>query len=703
MSKKKQFVTGNKKSFKVGIVGCGRIAEHHLKFLTRFDNLDIIGLVDKNIEQAIGLGEKYNISRSLSSIDELLESNDIDVVHILTPPEYHFEQAKKAIENGTHILIEKPLTLSFDETQKLYSMAEERDVKICPDFINLYNPLVLDAKAAIKENDFGRVISAEYYMSMNLNTAEDNEAVGLHWSYYLPGGILYNNITHPLYMIIDWIGKSKKVTILPRSYGSLSQSVTDHMDILIEGATANGKISITVAPRHENNYLKLFFENATITIDFVTQTLSMEKVSSIPRSLNRVMINFIRSYQLMGGSVTNIINYYRKKMLPYQGLKHLLDSFYGWIEGNNTPPVSKELAVEVSFIEEKIQQNAGKVHFDANPRPSVQKNISKKEKIFVTGGTGYLGREVVKQLVEAGYHVKALARISSHTDTLEKLGVELIYGDVREVEVMRDAVQGMDIIIHIAAMLKGSKSYMFDSNVNGTRNIAEAARQANVKRVIYISSFSVYDYTLVKNGEVLNEGSMLETQGEKRGVSSWVKCQAEDIALSNLSDDGPAWTILRPSLIFGNGREFMSLIGPRVGKYVISFGTKNKHLKLIHIEDIAEAILFAIQKDKTCNRVYNISHEDQITVNEIVDNCFQRNELKKYHVVYIPYSLGIMGIAMMRCLKVFLKRGPSMNRVRLAYLCKDLLANSMVFREATGWQTRNELMGQLMREAEKLK
>jgi predicted dehydrogenase len=102
-----------KKINRVGIVGCGRVAEHHHKFLPGRADVEIAALVDKNINQAYQLGNKYGIQKAFSSLDELFNSSPVDVLHILTPPEYHFEQAREAIEKGIHVLIEKPMTLSL--------------------------------------------------------------------------------------------------------------------------------------------------------------------------------------------------------------------------------------------------------------------------------------------------------------------------------------------------------------------------------------------------------------------------------------------------------------------------------------------------------------------------------------------------------------------------------------------------------------
>ncbi|GJQ57443.1 MAG: hypothetical protein SCALA701_02440 [Candidatus Scalindua sp.] len=691
----------NNRSFKVGVIGCGRVAEHHLKFLLQTKCVEIVGLVDNNIGQARQLGEKYGITKTFSSMDELVEFCHVDVLHITTPPLYHYEQALKAINKGIHVLIEKPIALSFEDTRKLYELAEEKNVKICPDYIHLFNPLVLKVNSAIKQNNLGQLIHAEAYWSMDLNIPELVESIGLHWSYELPGGVMQNYITHLLYLVFSWTGESQKITTYSRQLGSIPQGLTDHIDVLIDGKEATGKITLTFFPKQANYYLKLFFDRGTATIDFITQTYTFEKVNSLPRTLNRVLINFMRSRQLVGGSIQNIIGVLRKKMVPYHGLQFLIESFYGCIEGENSLPVSKELALDVSKAEENILEHAGKVHFDNSRRPSTQAGITKSEKILITGGTGYLGSEIVRQLIDAGYYVRAYVRKSSHTASLEDLGVELFYGDTRELELLREAAQGMDIIIHAAAGMKGSLDYMVDSCVKGTENIAEAASQAKVKKVIYISSFGIYEYLQTKNGTILHEDSQLETMPEKRGFYSLAKRRAEDIALSHLTSDGPAWIVLRPSRIFGNGSDLVSLVGPKIGKLVISFGRKGKHLKLIHVKDVAKAVLLSLENDSTDNRVFNISHNDQITVRELVQKCFKKSHLEKYRIIHFPYSAGLITLLMIKILKVILGKGPSMNKSRLAYVCRDLLADSQKIRNTTGWNPSDSLLKQLMSEVER--
>src|SRR5439155_4154043 len=139
---------------------------------------------------------------------------------------------------------------------------------------------------------------------------------------------------------------------------------------------------------------------------------------------------------------------------------------------------------------------------------------------LVTGANGYVGWQVVQALVEYGYYVRALVRPTSSPERLQQLGVEVFLGDVRRLEDVSTAADGMQVIVHLAAGMKGSQEFIVDTCVRGTQNVAEAATVQCVKRVIYMSSFSVYDFAKLHDGEVITETSPLEEELDSKGVYS---------------------------------------------------------------------------------------------------------------------------------------------------------------------------------------
>lgn len=112
-------------------------------------------------------------------------------------------------------------------------------------------------------------------------------------------------------------------------------------------------------------------------------------------------------------------------------------------------------------------------------------------KALVTGGTGFVGSHVARALVEAGHRVRILHRPTSKLDALQGLDYESALGDILEAEALKKACAGCDWVFHVAAVAdywRADKSRMFKANVEGTRLVLDAAREAGVKRVVFTSS-----------------------------------------------------------------------------------------------------------------------------------------------------------------------------------------------------------------------
>src|SRR4029453_3781738 len=198
----------------------------------------------------------------------------------------------------------------------------------------------------------------------------------------------------------------------------------------------------------------------------------------------------------------------------------LIPRFYDSILHAQMPPISRELTTAVTQAEEAIFSGATQPCFRGRCVPSTQTAIQHADHVLVTGANGYVGRQVVQRLVAEGYYVRALVRPTSVPERLKQLGVEVFLGEVRQFEDVRAAADGMQVIVHLAAGMKGSQAFIVDTCVRGTQNVAEAAALQRVKRGIYMSLFSVYDFAKLHNGEDITETSPLEVHTESRGAYS---------------------------------------------------------------------------------------------------------------------------------------------------------------------------------------
>ena len=218
-----------------------------------------------------------------------------------------------------------------------------------------------------------------------------------------------------------------------------------------------------------------------------------------------------------------------------------------------------------------------------------------------------------------------------------------MYGDVRDLDRVCQAAAGMDIVVHLAAGLRGSSGFILESCIDGTKNVTEAARRGGLKRVIYMSSLSVYDYVQLRDGDVLTAHSPLEEYPEQRGAYSLGKRRAEDVALSHLQDPSPAWTILRPSLIMGKGADIFSPVGVKLGNVLFCLGAAHQHLRAVHVEDVGTAILQLLQHENTRGRVFPLSAPGTVTLQDYVETYIRAGRYQNLRVVYVPYWCAALG------------------------------------------------------------
>jgi len=668
---------------RVGLVGCGRVAEYHLRFISKRKDAIVAGIADVALDAARNLGNKYRVNDVFGSMEELLATAHLDVVHITTPPEWHFEQAREALSHGVHVVLEKPVALSQGQAAELRRTAEAAGVTFCADFIQLFHPRMQEAIRLVNEGALGRVIRCESHLGLDLNIPEVRESFGLHWSCRLPGGILHNYLSHPLYLVLYWVGLPVRTTTYSQSYGSLSQDLTDHVEVLLQGQEVFGRVVVSAVCKPFEYSVRVVCEHGSVFVDFNTSTVLVETESWLPRAVVRGFSNFGRAYHLTKQATANIFAVLARKIVPYQGLHVLIDQYYMAIQSRTAPPVPMDLSVAVTETEQEILTNAGKVHLDTHDRPSRQEGIRRSERVLVTGGTGYLGTELVRHLVAQGYPVRVYARPTSNIASLEAQGVEILFGDIRDHERLLEAAKDIDVIVHAAAGLTGSSDFIVSSCVGGTENVAVAASSYHVSRVVYISSQSVYDFSLLEDGCAITEDSPLEAEPGQRGAASLAKTQAEHVALAQVKAGG-GWTILRPSVIFGGGRDLSSVLGVKKGNLLVALGSRSRLMRLVHIHDVCRAVSEIIQLPVTANKVYNLSHPDTVSFKDCVRVYKSDPKNRRVRVLFVAaWVAGVASLGLNVLWRV-LGRRPPMNKKRFRYLFGNLRSDSQAFCADTG-------------------
>jgi len=223
-------------------------------------------------------------------------------------------------------------------------------------------------------------------------------------------------------------------------------------------------------------------------------------------------------------------------------------------------------------------------------------------KFLVTGGAGAIGRRLVARLIDEGMAVRILTLPGdTAAGLLKEKGVEVIYGDIANPEVVNGLCSGVDIVIHCAAVILSKDEAVFDRvNVTGTRYLLTDARNSGVKHFVHISSASVV------------YRKMTPYSRSKRIAERYIK------------ESRVPWTILRPTLVYGEkgGLEFDMFL-EKLGRFPVVpvIGSGKARKRPVYVGDLVDGIVRAALQPAGKNRIYNLSGGSTITMFDFTKLC----------------------------------------------------------------------------------
>jgi len=246
-------------------------------------------------------------------------------------------------------------------------------------------------------------------------------------------------------------------------------------------------------------------------------------------------------------------------------------------------------------------------------------SISKGATVLVTGATGAVGPYVVQALCEAGHTVRTFSLDKSSDDAFPP-SVDERLGDVTDPVAVQSAMQGVNAVIHLAALLHivnpppELREKYERINVGGTATVVEAAAKAGIKRIVLASTIAVYGHS---NCQILNEDSVPHPDT----FYAQTKLAAEKIVLNARRTNGqPIGTVLRFGAVYGvriKGNYQRLLQSLARGRF-IPIGAGRNRRTLVYDKDVANAVVLAVQHPAAAGKIYNITDGQFHTLAEII-------------------------------------------------------------------------------------
>lgn len=349
---------------KIGIVGCGKIADSHASQILRVSGCQIVGACDREPLMAKQFYERFPVAHYFASVEELVNDARPDVVHITTPPASHFQIAEYCLKNGCHVYVEKPFVLDAREAEALINMAIERDVKLTVGHNYQFNPAARRMRALVKEGYLGgNPLHMESYYGYDLGDQSYARALlgdKQHWVRKLPGKLLQNIISHGVARISEFLSADEP-HVIATGYSSQimreigETEIIDELRVIIRegnGTTAYFTFSSQMKPVLQE--FRMYGPKNGLILDQNHEVLVRLRGTKFKSYANFFIPPVLMAKQQLGNWSGNLSLFLKRDFHMDSGMKYLIESFYRSIQEGSPVPIPYREIILTTRIMDRI-------------------------------------------------------------------------------------------------------------------------------------------------------------------------------------------------------------------------------------------------------------------------------------------------------------------------------------------------------------
>ena len=606
---------------RVGMVGAGYIARWHADAIRATEGLQLTAVCDRAQDAAEGLAAAYGI-RPFTDIDDMIGAGVCDAVHILTPPQSHHPLALHCLRKGLHVLVEKPAALSVSELEEMMATADAEGLmlSICHNFLGL--PSYQKLRKIVAEGKLGLVSSAQINWSFPLPPLRSGPYGS--WLMDQTRNLLLELGPHPYSLAVDLLGP------LEIEHVSLGQWIAmpgggkrpQSWRILARAGNVDVTIALSLVETFDDRSVVLRGSTGMARLDYASDTLVVTSDNSAELVLNPLLKELERAGQHLREGLRNAarqaaslnqkspygLSFQNTIAAVYEGLRRAKPDprFVPAAALNVMQAISDSLAILPPMPAER-QARAG------TPKP----------KVMVIGGTGFIGRNLTRCLVERGHDVRVLSRgatgpFDDISDHVEIMGVSLLDEDG-----LARAMEGMDCVFNLARSNDRNWKDALENDVGTALRISRAARRAGVGRLIYTGTIASYDMS--DPSRVITEDTAFGDMS-KRNVYARSKAECERRLMDMHDGEGAPLVIARPGIVVGKG-------GPLqhwgVARWHGSgtarlWGNGQNILPFVLADDVSDALIALMDCPEALGESFNLIGEPMLTGRDYFDAIHQR-------------------------------------------------------------------------------
>lgn len=597
---------------RLGVVGCGAVTELcHLPALAGGTPFRVTVLVDRVPEHAERTAEQHRLLRKTKGLGEqatplcATDVSDvldvIDVAIVATAPVSHAMLAIQLAAAGKHVLLEKPIAATVGECVAIRDASASTGVTVLPAHVRRFYPMADWVAQRLASGALGTVRRVRWCEGLEYGWPA---VTGFTFEAGLGGGVLADLGPHVLDLLGYWFGPLE----LQRCQDNSAGGADSEARLALQAGTTGIEVELSRLRNLEN----------TVTIEGTQATL-------------RVETERVAGYRWWTADGVLLEQGHVPAALPAtltrEGLfHHQLVEFDRALRGQpNAAATFAEATATVKLLEHCRER---RVHTLTRPwepctsKPPRPNYLADARRVAVTGATGFIGSHVVEQLLrDEATSVVALARTLgkharlSHAD---RARLDVVRADLPgDPAALMKAFSGCDVVVHAAYGNMGESALRWAVTVDGTAAVLTAASKAGVRRLVHVSSLSVYDAAA---GTLINEDSpLLET--DPRDLSYAQQKLAAERLVFESTNDRMEVVCVQPTVVYGPWGPLWTvrpLRGLAEDNTALPSGPSGC-CDVVHVHDVADAIAFLASAPGASGRRFLVSGPRSTTWGEFYD------------------------------------------------------------------------------------
>lgn len=593
---------------RIGIIGAGYISSWHADAIRATPGAKLTAICDTSFGAAQSLASVYGV-RPFGSIEELMASGVCDAVHVLTPPSSHRDMALTCMRGGLHVLVEKPVSTSCDEAMEMAALAQDRKLVLgaSHNFLGLESYAKL--QSLLRAGDLGRVSKLEVNWCFPLAPLRSGP-FGI-WLLRKPENLLLEIGPHLYAFVVDLLGEPEILHLELGQPVELSGGGVRHQSwrVLARVKQVDVTINVSLAEIMEDRTVRVWGSSAVAILDYGSDTLIVDKANTADIVVNPLMrqVSFARQHLSVGIRNAGRQLFSLNQKSPYgMSFRSTVGAFVSSIRGKQQLDrrFSFESAVCVMRAIETTVKKMG-------PSIPVTPPIGKKlvPTVMVIGGSGFIGRNLVRALVKEGHDVRVVSRgrngpFDDIADHVETTAVSL-----DDKPALVEAMRGIDVVFNLAKSTDKSWEAALQNDVGTSVRIAEAAIEAKVRRFIYtgtIASFDMSDPSTVITDHVSFKEDMTD-----RNIYARSKAECEKQLMKLYKNAGLPLSIARPGIVIGHGGPLQHWgIGRWHGAGAVRiWGHGGNIIPLVLADDVSDGLIKIMNSGEAVGKTFNLVGE----------------------------------------------------------------------------------------------